>query len=109
MKIYLIIGCILIVSLIGIFYFLSKENKEDVVADCIHLCEEALNSGRDLTSGPCLGDPIKNHEDWVCDVAHYPRNHSIDDLPENQCSAFREGRARHFVEVTPSCELIRIY
>jgi len=31
----------------------------------------------------------------------------VDNKPENQCSAFREGKAKHFVEVNTSCELIR--
>ena len=42
----------------------------------------------------------------VCDVAHSPRE-AVDDLPENQCADFREGRAHHFVEVTPDCRFIR--
>ncbi len=52
-------------------------------------------------------NPIPNLPDWVCDIAHSPRQSEIDDLPENQCSAYREGRAKHFVEVDMNCNLIR--
>lgn len=88
------------------------------VALCIALCQEKLEAGVDLSNGPCLANEMKYKpmgsqqekikEDWVCDVAHDPRE-DIDDLPENQCSYFREGKAHHFVEVTPECNLIRIH
>ncbi len=43
---------------------------------------------------------------WVCDVAHSPRE-DVDNLPENQCREFGEGKANHFVEVNPNCEFIK--
>ena len=57
---------------------------------------------------PCLSDnnPEWNISGWVCDVAHSPRQ-AMDDLPENQCSEFREGKSNHFVEVDAACEFIR--
>jgi len=58
----------------------------------------------DLSAGPCLSNNII--EDWVFDIAHNPRQ-AIDDQPENQCSAFREGQAHHFVEFDPEGNLIR--
>jgi hypothetical protein len=67
------------------------------------LCLAALEGGADLSDGPCLGVA---GEDWVCDVAHSPRA-PVDNLPENQCADFREGRAHHFVEVTPECGFLR--
>jgi hypothetical protein len=73
---------------------------------CISKCKSELASGKDLSNGPCLLDPVPSAEDWVCDVAHWPRE-NIDDLPENQCSSYREGKATNFVEVTPKCEFIR--
>lgn len=75
---------------------------------CIETC---MMISSDLSDrSPCLSDnnPEWNISDWVCDVAHSPRQ-AIDDLPENQCAAFREGRAHHFVEVDPKCEFIRAY
>lgn len=68
------------------------------------LCQAELAKGTDLSAGPCLSNELAH--DWVCDVAHSPRQ-DIDNLPENQCSAYREGRAHHFVEVDENCELIK--
>lgn len=72
---------------------------------CVKLCEA---SEVDLSNGPCLSDdnPEWDVEDWVCDVAHSPRT-AEDNLPENQCQAFRRGEAHHFVEVDPNCEFIK--
>jgi hypothetical protein len=56
-----------------------------------------------MSRGPCLG-VIK--EGWVADVAHDPRR-EVDDRPENQCAAYREGDADHFVELDPKGNLIR--
>ena len=58
-----------------------------------------------MTNGPCLSNEIV--EDWVCDVAHSPRQ-AVDDLPENQCPAYGD-KASHFVEVDPDCNFIRKY
>lgn len=75
--------------------------------ECIKLCN-SVKSKQNLTSGPCLSDTDINWniEDWVCDVAHSPRQ-TVDDLPENQCLTFREGQAHHFIEVDTECKLIR--
>ncbi len=71
---------------------------------CVELCIQKLNEGRNLSSGSCLSNEIE--PDLVCDIAHNPRE-AVDDLPENQCSAYREGKAHHFVEVDENCSLIR--
>jgi hypothetical protein len=63
----------------------------------------AKEQGVDMARGPCLG-VIK--EGWVADVAHDPRE-DIDDRTENQCPAYREGDADHFVELDPEGNLIR--
>ena len=85
----------------------NKDVKEQAVFSCLKICKDNLQN-LDYTNGPCLSDdnPNWNITDWVCDVAHSPRE-LIDNLPENQCSEFREGKAHHFVEVDPSCNLIR--
>lgn len=72
------------------------------VLDCIKACQAAKN----LESGPCLLDPEPENKNWVCDVAHDPRQ-DVDNLPENQCKAYLNGTAQHFVEVTTNCKLIR--
>lgn len=71
---------------------------------CIQECQSVLNKGQDLSNGPCLSNEIV--KGWVCDITHSPRQ-DIDNKPENQCSAYREGIAKHFVEVDTNCKLIR--
>lgn len=61
--------------------------------------------GLDLSSGPCLSNDLL--PDWVVDIAHNPRV-KADDLPENQCQAYIEGRAKHFVELDLNGEVIRV-
>jgi hypothetical protein len=56
-----------------------------------------------MAPGPCLG-VIK--DDWVADVAHDPRQ-DVDDDPANQCEAYRNGDAHHFVELDPDGTYIR--
>lgn len=58
--------------------------------------------GVDMSRGPCLGTIAPG---WVVDVAHNPRQ-PVDDLAQNQCAAYREGKAKHFVELDPSGNLI---
>lgn len=79
---------------------------QSIIDACIKLCNSA-KAYQDLSNGPCLGNPIPEYPDWVCDVAHSPRQTSVDDLTKNQCSAYREGRVAHFVEVDTNCNLLR--
>jgi hypothetical protein len=71
---------------------------------CVDLCFQEKKS-RDLGSGPCLSNEIM--PDWVCDVAHNPRQ-DVDNNPANQCPAFGKT-AQHFIEVDPDCNFIRSY
>lgn len=68
------------------------------------LYKQKLLEETDFSRGPCLSNEII--PGWVADIAHNPRE-SIDDLPENQCAAYREGKARHFIELDPYGNLIR--
>lgn len=62
-------------------------------------------SSLDLQNGPCLtNDLIPN---WVADIVHNPRT-AADDLSENQCQAYIEGRAKHFVELDQQGIIVRI-
>jgi hypothetical protein len=65
--------------------------------------ERAKAAGVDMSRGPCLG-VIK--PGWVADVAHDPRQ-DVDDEPENQCAAYRNGEADHFVEIDLDGKYIR--
>lgn len=72
---------------------------------CISACKMAKARGS-IDSGPCLLNPIEEYPGWVCDVAHYPRQ-DIDNLPENQCSAYRERAASNFIELDTRCNIIK--
>ncbi|MEM5871409.1 MAG: hypothetical protein QW051_00890 [Candidatus Aenigmatarchaeota archaeon] len=107
MKVFL---TFLIIGILAVAGCIQREikttPKEELAREkCIELC---LKANRDLSNGPCLSDDnIEwNIEDWVCDVAHSPRE-SVDNQPENQCKAYREGKAHHFVEVNPECKFIK--
>jgi hypothetical protein len=67
--------------------------------------EKARLEGRDLSSGPCIADPLPV-PNWVADIAHDPRQ-PVDDEPANQCSTYRSGESEHFVELDPEGNLIR--
>lgn len=69
------------------------------------LYQEKKARGEDLSSGPCLSNALR--PGWVADLVHSPRN-SIDDLVENQCAAYIEGSAKHFVELDKDGKLIRV-
>jgi|SRR3990167_7005695 len=82
----------------------EKTSQTLAIDICRSTCASQKALGTDLTSGPCLnGEAI---DDWVCDVAHSPRQ-KIDDEATNQCTTYRKGQTHHFVEVDPDCELIR--
>jgi hypothetical protein len=113
----LLILLILIIFICGCTFFQPIEENEvlqteTVISACEDLCRAALDSGQYLESGPCLSDaksdwePNWDFSNWVCDIAHYPRQ-AVDNLQENQCQTFKEGKAQHFVELYPNCTLIR--
>jgi len=87
----------------------NLNEKSKAVELCKQLCYDALAEDMNLSNGPCLSDDNDkwNVEDWVCDVAHNPRQ-EIDNLRENQCRDFYEGKAHHFIEVNEKCEVIRV-
>ncbi len=82
----------------------KKAAKDIAISKAKDLFKQKLAEGLDMSNGPCLSNEII--PDWVVDVAHNPRE-AIDNQPENQCSAFREGKAHHFVELDPMGNLIR--
>jgi len=76
---------------------------------CVKECQARLAKKEDLSKGPCLSDSLSGGviaPAWVCDVAHSPRQ-DVDNDRTNQCDAFHDGRADHFVEVDPSCGFIK--
>lgn len=61
--------------------------------------------GENFSSGPCLSDALM--PGWVADIVHKPKQ-PVDDLPENQCPAFIEGRAKHVVEMDSEGIIVRV-
>lgn len=82
----------------------TKSDRERAIEAARKLFKEKKAQGLDMSNGPCLSDEII--PDWVADVAHSPRQ-QVDNVPENQCLAFREGKAKHFVELDENGNLIR--
>lgn len=78
---------------------------DSAVGKAVKIYKDRKAIGTDFSSGPCLTNDLL--PDWVVDIAHNPRQ-KLDDLPENQCQAFIEGRAKHFVELDLEGEVIRV-
>lgn len=96
---------LLLFALVGCIQQTTVSVEQQATEECESLCLiDSWENGWE--NGKCLSNEII--EDWVCDVAHSPRQ-PVDDLPENQCSAFREGKARHFVELNTECEVIKTF
>lgn len=88
---------------------IGETESPSAIISCKDICKNKLTENVNLSNGPCLSDNNANWtiSDWVCDIAHSPRQPEIDDKPENQCQNFRNGQAHHFVEVNITCGLIR--
>jgi len=84
----------------------EKADKDLAIAKAKELWRAKFQLEEDLSAGPCLSNDLI--PDWVADIAHNPRQ-AIDDQPANQCSAYREGQAHHFVELDPEGNVIRTY
>jgi len=104
-KIFLVFVLVIALTAISVFFYFRPSTSEAELAkvECIKACKSALQTGQNLSNGPCLSDKIIDN--WVCDVAHDPRE-AVDNLPENQCSAYSKT-IFHFVEVDPNCNFIR--
>lgn len=103
----LAIGVIIIVASVTLFLNQNTTPKSEIdtaVNQAKFLYRQRREMGEDFSSGPCLSNALM--PGWVVDIAHNPRL-PIDDLPQNQCPAFREGRAQHFVELDIDGNLIR--
>lgn len=81
-----------------------KSEMDTAINQAKYIYSLRKSQGVDFSAGPCLSDALM--PDWVLDIAHSPRT-AADDLPANQCPAYREGRAHHFVELDPDGNLIR--
>ena len=110
---FILSGCNVITDVVdyttGKVQLEQKQQVEKTLAQvkCQELCQITLTTdGQDFHIGPCLSNEII--PDWVCDIAHSPRQ-EVDDDPANQCKAFRTGQAHHFVELDGNCNAISTY
>jgi hypothetical protein len=101
------------VSLGTLIYFGKKESyKPGVSAEYDKAASQARKAYEDkkkarvdFSDGPCLtNDLITN---WALDLVHNPRE-KIDDLKENQCQSYLEGRTKHFIEMDQNGNIVRI-
>lgn len=82
----------------------TKGEIDTAVNQANYLYSQRKKLGEDFSNGPCLSEALLPN--WVLDISHSPRT-PIDDLPQNQCQSFREGRSKHFVELDIDGNLIR--
>lgn len=81
-----------------------SEEADQAVNQAVKVYDQKKSLGEDFTNGPCLTNDLL--PGWVVDIAHNPRL-PVDDLAQNQCQAFNEGRATHFVELDLDGKVIR--
>ena len=82
----------------------TRTELDSAIGKSQQLYSEAKSKGMDFSSGPCLSNALM--PDWVADIVHDPRE-DRDNLDENMCPGFKEGRAKHFVELDTEGNLIR--
>ncbi|MEZ4521917.1 MAG: hypothetical protein R3A46_09800 [Thermomicrobiales bacterium] len=110
----LILGMFLIVALLA--GCITRDDDDDEVSGdgeqtsaieaAMAVYEDAVDSGVDLSKGPCIAEELEEVPGWSVDIAHDPRQ-EVDNDPANQCQAYRDGQTSHFVELNPEGELIR--
>ncbi len=114
-KVFLSTIIVIALATITTLVFLGRKNenyKPGVYAEYDHavnkatkLYQDKKQLGVNFSKGPCLTNDLA--PDWVADIVHNPRTKE-DDLKQNQCQAFLEGRAKHFVELDIDGNLVRI-
>jgi hypothetical protein len=84
----------------------EQEEKRAVIDAAQQVYDRGLADGRDFEDGPCIADPLPEpDEEWVVVVVREPREEDRD--AAQRCSAFREGRAEHVVELDPYGHVVR--
>jgi hypothetical protein len=83
---------------------LSDQTK--AIAEAKTAFQKAQSQGQNLSAGPCIAQQLPSLPDWAADIAHNPRQ-PVDDQSMNQCQSYRDGQTNHFVEMTPTGQLIR--
>ena len=84
---------------------LSKAEIETASNQASFFYKQKLERKDSLESGPCISDALM--DGWVADIVHSPRTHE-DDLPENQCPSYVQGRAKHIVELDTEGRVVKV-
>ena len=79
------------------------EEQTDAISCAFDLYDGVENNGIVFDS-QCIGVC----EGYAVDIVHVPRTEQ-DNLVENQCSDFREGNIKHFIELDKDGNIIRIF
>ncbi len=82
----------------------SQVNSTEAIAAAKALYLQQKSAQTNFSNGPCLSNEVISN--WAVDIAHNPRI-PIDNLPQNQCSSYQEGKVKHFVELDPDGNLIK--
>ncbi len=75
--------------------------QEELLKEAKQLCENKKTEMQ--LESQCLG----TISDYVVDIVSVPRSEE-DNLPENQCQDYREGKAGHFIELDKEGGLVRV-
>lgn len=76
--------------------------QQETISCASELYAKEAVKGTEFTS-QCLG----TCRNYVIDIVHVPRA-SEDDISENQCSDFLNGKAKHFIELNSQGQIVRI-
>jgi len=106
-------GILILVFVFGMLYLINifkkagKEGKKNLteseaVQEALELYQNKKASGMQFNS-QCLGVV----GDYAVDIVHVPRSEE-DNLPENQCKEYREGKVPRFIELDKEGNIFRI-
>lgn len=83
----------------------EQEQQARAIAAARETHEQELEAGRDLSSLPCIADPLPEpNDDWVVVIVEQPRT---EEDAASRCSAYASGEAEHFVEMDEFGHLVR--
>lgn len=80
----------------------GESGRDVAIKAALQLYEEAKSAGMKFSS-QCLGTAYG----YAVDIVHVPRA-SEDNLVENQCKEYREGRVSKFIELDKDGKVVRV-
>ena len=109
-KAYLLgIFIVIIILAVVLILLMGKKDGEEqdlqqqeMINCALEKFSEFKNTGAEIDS-QCLG--VCNGQ-YAVDIVHVPRT-AEDNLPENQCEEYREGKVSHFIELDENGGVVR--